>query len=315
MPAPAPPTAVDLLHRRAGGRKITNCRAARRRREARRRAKEPDARGRHGRDQNATHNRSSAVSPGQTPPADCPLMRHPKAGVSPTVPDAGPIPIRSSAPPADGLTTVKNPYGFRAARTDWTQAFYAVAARNKCPGARREQKIFRGRAASFIWHSGGIGRRRGRRCPRPGRPKSPYPGCRDISVARLFTAAHGRTEASHGQTVDSAGSRRGRGGRAARGARGALPRLCAVHHHAPGAAGRARRAQAGAPAHPLRHAAPAAGTGRRVQEVRQDRRRRHGHVPPPRRPGDLRRPGAARPGFFLALSAGRRAGQLRFTFF
>ena len=48
-----------------------------------------------------------------------------------------------------------------------------------------------------------------------------------------------------------------------------------------------------------------------LQEVRQDRRRRDGQLPPARRPGDLRRAGAPRAGFRRALSAGRRPGQLR----
>ena len=48
-----------------------------------------------------------------------------------------------------------------------------------------------------------------------------------------------------------------------------------------------------------------------VQEMREDRRRRDGLVPSARRPGDLRRAGAPRAGFFVALSAGRRAGQFR----
>ena len=76
-------------------------------------------------------------------------------------------------------------------------------------------------------------------------------------------------------------------------------------------AGRARRAEAGASAHPLRHAYPEARSGRGVQEMREDRRRRDGLVPSARRPGDLRGAGAARAGFLLALSAGRRAGQFR----
>ena len=51
--------------------------------------------------------------------------------------------------------------------------------------------------------------------------------------------------------------------------------------------------------------------GTALQEVRQDRRRRDGQFPSARRPGDLRRAGAPRAGFLLALSAGRRAGQFR----
>ena len=50
---------------------------------------------------------------------------------------------------------------------------------------------------------------------------------------------------------------------------------------------------------------------RRLQEMRENRRRRDGLVPSARRPGDLRRAGASRPGLRLALSAGRRPGQFR----
>src|SRR4030088_272267 len=48
-----------------------------------------------------------------------------------------------------------------------------------------------------------------------------------------------------------------------------------------------------------------------VQEVGQNRRRRDGLVPSAWRPGDLRRDGAPRAEFLLALSAGRRSGQFR----
>ena len=92
---------------------------------------------------------------------------------------------------------------------------------------------------------------------------------------------------------------------------GTLPRLCAVHDHGTRAARRARRAEAGAPAHPLRHEHPAAGPRLAVQEERQDRRRRDGLVPSAWRPGDLRRAGAPRAGFLVALSARGRAGELR----
>ena len=49
----------------------------------------------------------------------------------------------------------------------------------------------------------------------------------------------------------------------------------------------------------------------RVHQVRARRRRRAGQVPPPRRHGRLRRPGAPRPGLRDALPADRRPGQLR----
>ena len=49
----------------------------------------------------------------------------------------------------------------------------------------------------------------------------------------------------------------------------------------------------------------------RLQQVRACRRRRHGPLPPARRLGDLRRPGAPRAGLVAALPARRRPGQLR----
>ena len=56
---------------------------------------------------------------------------------------------------------------------------------------------------------------------------------------------------------------------------------------------------------------PAARPERRVPQVRQDRRRGDGQLPPARRPGDLRRAGAAGAGLQRPLPAGRRPGQLR----
>ena len=103
-----------------------------------------------------------------------------------------------------------------------------------------------------------------------------------------------------------------RSDRAARpGARRALPDLCALHDHAPGAAGRARRAEAGASAHPLRDARAPARSERRVPQMRQDRRRGDGQLSPARRQLDLRRAGPAGAGLQRPLPAGRRAGQLR----
>ena len=86
---------------------------------------------------------------------------------------------------------------------------------------------------------------------------------------------------AHGQSRSSpAAAARGAHRRSpSRGARGALSRLCALHHHGPGAARRARRAEARASAHPLRHAHPQARSRHRLQEMRQDRRRRDGLVP------------------------------------
>ena len=124
-------------------------------------------------------------------------------------------------------------------------------------------------------------------------------------------AATAEYRPSHEQNHDSR-HRRPHRARQAQGCAGrALSRLRALHHHAPGAARRARRPEARAPAHPLRHARAAARPGRRLPEVRQDRRRDDGQLPPARQPGDLRRacpPGAGLRG---ALSAGRRPGQLR----
>ncbi len=106
-------------------------------------------------------------------------------------------------------------------------------------------------------------------------------------------------------------ARRARGGEAARGAGGAIPRLCPVDHHGPGPARRPRRVEARPPPHPLRHAGAAARPRDGLQEMREDRRRRDGRLPPPRRPGDLRRAGAARAGLLVPLPAGRRPGQFR----
>ena len=55
--------------------------------------------------------------------------------------------------------------------------------------------------------------------------------------------------------------------------------------------------KAGASADSLRHAHPETRSGRGVQEMREDRRRRDGLVPSARRPGDLRGAGASRTGF------------------
>ena len=124
--------------------------------------------------------------------------------------------------------------------------------------------------------------------------------------ARALTPSHGQSRSAAPAAASGADRRQ-----PARCARGALSRLCAFDHHGPGAAGRARRPEARAPPHPLRHAYSEARPGRRVQEMRQDRRRRDGLVPSARRPGDLRGPGAPRPGLRLALSADRGSGQFR----
>ena len=91
----------------------------------------------------------------------------------------------------------------------------------------------------------------------------------------------------------------------------ALPRLRALDHHGPLAAGRARRAEAGPATRPLRHAQAAPRPGQRLQEVRPRGWRCDRQVSPPRRGRDLRRHGAPRAGVRPALPAGRRPGQLR----
>ena len=113
----------------------------------------------------------------------------------------------------------------------------------------------------------------------------------------------------HGKNTDSSRAAGHPGSPAARSARGALSQLCALDHHAPRVARRARRAEAGSPPHPLWHAAAAARPRHCAGQVGEDRRRRDGHFPSARRRSDLRSHGAARAGFFLALPAGRRPGQ------
>ncbi len=137
------------------------------------------------------------------------------------------------------------------------------------------------------------------------RGRAPPPPLPQLALA-ANPCAHGQSRSS-----PSAAARGAHRRSPSRGARGALSRLCALHHHGPGAARRARRAEARASAHPLRHAHPQARSRHRLQEMRQDRRRRDGLVPSARRPGDLRGAGAPRPGFFLALSPHRGAGQFR----
>ena len=90
-----------------------------------------------------------------------------------------------------------------------------------------------------------------------------------------------------------------------------LPRLRHERDRVARAARRARRPEARAPAHPVRHAR--AGP-RPQQEIRQERprgRRGDGQVPPARQPADLRRAGAHGAGLLHARHAGRRPGQLR----
>ena len=82
-------------------------------------------------------------------------------------------------------------------------------------------------------------------------------------------------------------------------------------HRLPGTARRARRTQAGPPAHSLRDERAGPRPRPPLQEVRDRRRRRARQVPPARRPVGLRRARAHGAGLLAALSAGRRPGELR----
>ena len=75
--------------------------------------------------------------------------------------------------------------------------------------------------------------------------------------------------------------------------------------------GRARRAQAGAAAHPLHDVGAAAERDRQAPQVGQGGGRRHGELPPPRRHRPLRHAGTHGPALRPALSARRRTRQLR----
>ncbi len=90
-----------------------------------------------------------------------------------------------------------------------------------------------------------------------------------------------------------------------------VPRLRDERDRGTGAAGRARRPQAGAPPDPLLDVRLRAPARAPAPQVRERRRRRHGELPPPRRLRDLRRPGPPRPGLRDAVPADRPAGQLR----
>ncbi len=82
-------------------------------------------------------------------------------------------------------------------------------------------------------------------------------------------------------------------------------------HHQPRAARYPRRAQARAATHPLGDARHRDDCRRALPEVRRGRRRSPRQVPPPRRHRRLRHAGPAGPALGDALSADRRAGQLR----
>ena len=79
----------------------------------------------------------------------------------------------------------------------------------------------------------------------------------------------------------------------------------------PRAARRARRPQAGAPAHPVRHERAGARLEQEIRQVRPRGRRGDGQVPPARQPRHLRRAGAHGAGLLHAPAADRRPGQLR----
>ena len=102
-----------------------------------------------------------------------------------------------------------------------------------------------------------------------------------------------------------------RGARAREGDAHLVPRLRDERDRGPGAARRARRPQAGAPPRALRDARPRPAAEPAVPQVRLHRRRGDGQVPPARRLGDLRHPGADGAGLLPALPARRRPGQLR----
>ena len=92
---------------------------------------------------------------------------------------------------------------------------------------------------------------------------------------------------------------------------GVVSRLRHERHRGARVARCARRAQAGASAHPLRDARPRPGPRQAVQEVGAHRRRGAGQVPPAWRRSRVRGDGAHGPGFQPALPAGGRPGQLR----
>ena len=90
-----------------------------------------------------------------------------------------------------------------------------------------------------------------------------------------------------------------------------LPRLRDERDRRAGAAGRARRPQAGAPARAVLDARGRPAAEPAVPQGVARGRRRDGPVPPARRLGHLRHAGAPRPGLRDALPARRAAGQLR----
>ena len=92
---------------------------------------------------------------------------------------------------------------------------------------------------------------------------------------------------------------------------GQLPRLRDERHRVARPARRPRRLQAGPPPDPLRDGRDGPVRHELVPQVRGDRRRGDGQVPPARRQRPVRRARPPRPGLLDALPARRRPGQLR----
>ena len=90
-----------------------------------------------------------------------------------------------------------------------------------------------------------------------------------------------------------------------------VSQLRALRHHVPRAAGRPRRAEAGAAPHPLHDVAAEPDRRRQAPEVREGGRRRDGQLPPARRLGALRNARAHGAVVLAALSARRRLRQFR----
>ena len=90
-----------------------------------------------------------------------------------------------------------------------------------------------------------------------------------------------------------------------------LPRLRDERHRVARPARRPRRLQAGPPPDPLRDGRDGPVGDQLVPQVRRDRRRGDGQVPPARRQRAVRRARPPRPGLLDALPARRRPGQLR----
>ncbi len=90
-----------------------------------------------------------------------------------------------------------------------------------------------------------------------------------------------------------------------------LSRLRHERDRQPRDPGSARRPQAGAPAHPLRHARDRQHARQGLPQIRASRRRRDGQIPSARRQRDLRRPRAHGPAVLDVAAAAGRAGQFR----